>query len=140
MAQAQEAHPEDNNLTRARFAPADNKHLQFFCEVPKQQIGSWIKENNGAYNPGKKAYVFLMSALPNVEKAVGFKAGESGLHDPNQYFPLVLELELLSVAGREALEKALEPLGIKYSKQKRSFHGSANKAGDLAALAVYLPK
>jgi len=140
MAQVQETHPEDNNLTRARFSAADNKHLSFFCEVPKQQIGGWIKENNGAYNPGKKAYVFLMSTLANVEKAVGFKPGESGLHDPNQYFPLVVEMEILSVEGREALEKQLEPLGIKWSKQKRIFQGSVNKASTLTVLTNHLPK
>lgn len=139
MATTKETPVEESTVTRAHFAPADNKHLSFFCEIPKGQLGAWIKEHNGAYNPGKKAYVFLMTELAAVEKAVGFKPGESGLHDPKQYFSVTLSGEILSVEGLEALEKKLEPLGIKWSKQKRSFQGRFDKASELTALAALMP-
>ena len=100
-------------------------HVQFSVEISNPKLHSkWINEYRGVFNQQKKAYVFLLEYLADVEKAMGLLPGGSGLRNPKHYFPAKLQLDLYSPEGVEPLIKALAALGITYKKQSKIFEGS----------------
>ena len=101
--------------------------ISFFVTIPNHMTGGWIKKLDGAYNQGKKAYVFLMKHISLVEEKLGLKAGESGLRDPNFYYSFMLEGEFYSKGGLEKLKEILEPLGFVWKRQTKRFHGPVAK-------------
>ncbi len=117
----------------------EEKHLSFeksssgtsfFVKVTSDKK-DLIKKLGGTWNQKKKAYVFLTSYLQRVEKALGLEPGESGIKDPNRYFPVVFTGELREDKGRVALEKALAEFGFKWNKQRKQFEGSVGKLKDI---------
>ena len=97
---------------------------QFFVTIPNNLRGKWMDALAPAYNQGKKAYVFSMTQISDVEKGLGLATGESGLRDPTKYFHVTFDGEFYSEAGFDALKEYLADKGFTWRQQYKRFEGS----------------
>lgn len=96
---------------------------EFSVTISNEKHGKWVHKLKGQYYQATRSYHFLMLHLAEVEKELGLAVGESGLRDPKTYSKLCLMGEVYSAAGLEELRKKLEPFGITYKRQTKTFQG-----------------
>ena len=116
-----------DTLSQVVFAPLAGD-MQFAVTIPsvKGVNMNWIPKFNGVYDQKTKNYVFMLSQITNVEKALGFEPGQSQLRNPNDYFPITISGHIKADGSKEDLIKKMKALGIDWKKQTKRFEAKTS--------------
>ena len=112
--------------------------LQFAVTIPsvKGLNLNWIAKYGGVYDQKLKNYVFMLSQITNVEKALGFEPGASNRRNPNDYYPIVIMGHIKGDGSKEDLIKKMKALGIEWKKQSKRFEANVSDIKNINNIIV----
>jgi len=125
------------SLSQVVFTPCAGG-LQFAVTIPtvKGVSLSWITKYGGVYDQKTKNYVFMLSRITDVEKALGFEPGASNLRNPNDYYPIVIIGHVKGSGSKEETLKKMKALGIEWKKQTKRFEANVSDLKNISDIIV----